>query len=63
MEKENAMNIRKFFRLSCLTIASLFWASCGSDSDSSTNAMGLNSGSDPESSSDALLQTRTAIQG
>ncbi|MBP5440252.1 MAG: hypothetical protein J6Y14_04980 [Fibrobacter sp.] len=27
------MNIRKFWRLSCLTVASLFWASCGSDSN------------------------------
>lgn len=62
MEKENAMNIRKFFRLSCLTIASLFWASCDGDSDSSTNVMGLNSGADPESSSDALLQTSSSAE-
>ena len=56
------MNIRKFFRLSCLTIASLFWASCDGDSDSSTNVMGLNSGADPESSSDALLQTSSSAE-
>lgn len=56
------MNIRRFFRLSCLSVAGLFWASCGSDSDSSTNAMGLNSGSDPESSSDALLQTSSSAE-
>ena len=27
------MNIRKFWRLSCLSVASLFWASCGTDSN------------------------------
>ena len=46
------MNIRRFFRLSCLSAASLFWASCGSDSDSSTGATGLNSDVNPESSAE-----------
>ena len=57
------MNVRKFWRLSCMTIASLFWASCGSDSnpqipeplsplpDSSSDANGISSSAEPASSS------------
>ena len=48
------MNIRRFIRLSCLSVMVFFWASCGSDSDSSTGATGVNPGIEPESSSDAL---------
>ena len=48
------MNIRRFIRLSCLSVMGFFWASCGSDSDSSTGATGVNPGIEPESSSDAL---------
>ena len=48
------MDIRRFFRLSCLSVAGLFWAGCSGDSDSSTSVMGLNPGIEPESSSDAL---------
>lgn len=54
------MTIHKILRLSCLTVASLFWASCGSDSDSSTGVTGADAGIDPESSSDALLQTSSS---
>ena len=60
------MNIRKFFRLSCLTIASLFWASCDGDSnsqgpdntpdpESSSDILGTSSSAEPESSSDEML--------
>lgn len=48
------MDLRKVLRLSCLTIAGFFWASCGDDSDSSTGVTGVNPGIEPESSSDAL---------
>ena len=46
------MNIRKFWRLSCLTVASLFWASC-SDSNSEITApqIALPDSSSSESSS------------
>ena len=54
MGKGGNMNIRRFIRLSCLSVMGLFWASCGSDSDSSTGATGVNPGIEPESSSDAL---------
>jgi hypothetical protein len=43
------MNIRKFWRLSCLTVASFFWASC---SDSNPQFPALSS-INPDSSSDA----------
>lgn len=56
------MNIRKFFRFSFVTIASLFWASCGGDSDSSTGVNGADAGMEPESSSDALLQTSSSAE-
>ena len=48
------MNIRRIIRLSCLSVMGFFWASCGSDSDSSTGATGVNPVIEPESSSDAL---------
>lgn len=69
------MNIRKFWRLSCLTVASFFWASCGSDSnpqfpvmqstnpDSSADAFGDSSSSDaalPEESSSSLAEENTS---
>ena len=54
------MNIRKFFRFGFVTIAGFFWASCASDSDSSTGVTGADAGIDPESSSDALLQTSSS---
>ena len=41
------MNIRKLVRLSCLSVAGLFWASCGD-----SNSQGPDNTSDPESSSD-----------
>lgn len=56
------MNIRRFIRLSCLSVMGFFWASCGSDSDSSTGAPLLNPGTDPDSSSDALLQTSSSAE-
>ena len=56
------MNIRRFFRLSCLSVMGFFWASCGSDSDSSTSVTGANAGVDPESSSDAMLQTSSSAE-
>lgn len=56
------MNIRRIFRLSCLSVMGFFWASCGSDSDTSTSVTGINSGTDPESSSDALLQTSSSAE-
>ena len=43
------MNIRKFWRLSCLTVASFFWASC-SDSNPQFPAQSL---ANPDSSADA----------
>lgn len=43
------MNIRKFWRLTCLTVASFFWASC-SDSNPQFSAQSL---ANPDSSSDA----------
>ena len=51
------MNIRRLFRLSCLSVAGFFWASCGSDGDSPT---GADSGSDPESSSETQPQTSSS---
>ena len=45
--KGGNMNIRRFIRLSCLSVMGLFWASCGSDSDSSTGATGVNPGIEP----------------
>lgn len=56
------MNIRRIIRLSCLSVMGFFWASCGSDSDSSTGAPLLNPGTDPDSSSDALLQTSSSAE-
>ena len=65
------MNIRKFWRLSCLSLTSLFWASCGTDSnpqfpvtqsanpDSSADAIDGNSSSDAalsESSSSSVAE-------
>ena len=50
------MNIRKFFRLSCLTVAGLFWASCGGDS----NSQGPDNTPDPESSSDVTGTSSSA---
>ena len=43
------MNIRKFWRLSCLTVASVFWASCGSDVNPQ---IPMPSPANPDSSSD-----------
>lgn len=43
------MNIRNVWRLCCVSVASLFWASCGSDS--STQATENNDPESPESSS------------
>ena len=58
------MNIRKFWRLSCLTVASLFWASCSESNpqfpiaqsanpDSSADANGGGLGDESSSSADA----------
>lgn len=44
------MNIRKFWRLSCLSVASLFWASCGTDSNPQFPIAGA---TNPDSSADA----------
>ena len=44
------MNIRKFWRLSCLTVASLFWASCSSDSNPQ---FPIAQAANPDSSADA----------
>ena len=44
------MNIRKFWRLSCLTVASLFWASCGGDSNPQ---FPMAQSANPDSSADA----------
>lgn len=46
------MNIRRLFRLSCLSVAGFFWASCGDDSNSQAPAPEPEI-PDPESSSDA----------
>ena len=54
------MSIHKILRLSCLTVASLFWASCGSDSDSSTGANGADAGVEPESSSETQPQSSSS---
>ncbi len=43
------MNIRKFWRLSCLTVASLFWASCSESNPQFSMAQAAN----PDSSADA----------
>ena len=43
------MNIRKFWRLSCLTVASLFWASCSESNPQFPIAQSAN----PDSSADA----------
>jgi hypothetical protein len=43
------MNIRKFWRLCCLTVASFFWASCGSDVNPQ---IPMPSPANPDSSSD-----------
>ena len=45
------MNIRKFWRLSCLTVASIFWTSC-TDSNSDVMATLGPQSLNPESSSD-----------
>jgi len=44
------MNIRKFWRLSCLTVASLFWASCSESNPHFPIAQSAN----PDSSADAI---------
>ena len=44
------MNIRKFWRLSCLSVASLFWASCGTDSNPQ---FPVAQAANPDSSADA----------
>ena len=36
------MNIRKVWRLCCVSVASLFWASCGSDSTTQATAPEIN---------------------
>ena len=65
------MNIRRILRLSCLTVASLFWASCGDDTnsqapapepeipdpESSTDAAGTNSSSSEDAVSSAKEET------
>ena len=56
------MNIRRFFRLSCLSVMGFFWASCGSDSDTSTSVTVLDPGTDPEGSSEALPQTSSSAE-
>jgi hypothetical protein len=56
------MNIRRLFRLSFLSVAGFFWASCGSDSDSSTGATGLNPGIEPESSSDDAVTSSSSSE-
>ena len=43
------MNIRKFWRLSCLTVASFFWASCSESNPQFSIAQAMN----PDSSADA----------
>ena len=43
------MNIRKFWRLSCLTVASFFWASCSESNPQFSIAQSAN----PDSSADA----------
>jgi len=48
------MNIRKILRLSCLTVASLFWASCGEDTNSQAPSPEI---PDPDSSSDASVSS------
>ena len=50
------MNIRRFFRLGCLTVAGFFWASCGGDS----NSQGPDNTPDPESSSDVTGTSSSA---
>ncbi|WP_297701835.1 hypothetical protein [uncultured Fibrobacter sp.] len=45
------MNIRRFVRLGSLSVASLFWASCGSDSSSQVSA---SLAPEPDSSADAV---------
>ena len=56
------MNIRRFFRLSCLSVMGFFWASCGSDSDTSTSVTVLDPGTDSEGSSEALPQTSSSAE-
>jgi hypothetical protein len=54
------MNIRRIFRLGCLSVASFFWASCGGDTDSSTGAdSGINPGS---SSADILPNSSESVE-
>ena len=70
------MNVRRLFRLSCLSVAGLFWASCGSDSstqavdsdvpesDPSVDVSGGNSSaemSETSSSSASLAMARQFI--
>jgi hypothetical protein len=45
------MNIRKVWRLCCVSVASLFWASCGSDSTTQATAPEINDPETPGSSS------------
>ena len=55
------MNIRRLFRLSFLSVAGFFWASCG-DSNSSTGANGADDGDEPESSSEKQPQTSSSAE-
>lgn len=55
------MNIRRLFRLSFLSVAGFFWASCG-DSNSSTGANGADDGDEPESSSVTQPQTSSSAE-
>ena len=56
------MNIRRIIRLSCLSVMGFFWASCGSDSDSSTGVTGVNPGLEPESSSDDAVTSSSSSE-
>ena len=51
-KKGGHMDLRKVLRLSCLTVASLFWASCGDDSSSQSSAPDPEI-PEPDSSADA----------
>ena len=66
------MNIRKFCRLGFLTLTSLFWASCGTDSnpqfpsmaanpDSSADNSGSSSSVEPASSSSADVESSSDV--
>ena len=68
---EKIMNIRRVLRLSWLSVAALFWASCGDDSnpqtpvpepESSTDAAGTSSSSGNETVSSAREDSYLALE-